>query len=292
MDRGDVSFTSEGELCAAWLYRSDDSTRPRPLIVMGHGLGGNREMQLDAYAQRFAAAGMHVLAFDYRHFGASDGQLVDLGKQRADWAAAVRYARTLPGVDSTRIALWGTALGGGHALAVAADDPYLAAVVVQCPFTSGLRAALAKGPSSVLKVGMVASLDALLAPMRRKPIGVALAGERGKCAMVSAADAPAGYQRMATASMLFDTVVSARSGFGLLFDAPARKVRQLKMPVFYAICEHDTVHPAGPARAAAAHTRNATVRQYPVGHFDIYYGETFETAVADQLEFLVSVLRP
>ena len=29
------------------------------------------------------------------------------------------------------------------------------------------------------------------------------------------------------------------------------------------------------------------VKRYPVGHFDIYLGEPFEHAVADQTEFLV-----
>ncbi len=295
MDRGDVSFVSGGERCAAWWYRPDSSTRPRPLVVMGHGLGGNREMLMDTYAQRFVANGMHVLVFDYRHFGASDGQprqLIDIGRQRADWQAAVNYARTLHGVDSTRIALWGTAFGGGHALAVAAGDPYIAAVVVQNPFTSGLRTTLARGPRSLLKVGALASLDVVLSPVRRKPVGVALAGKRGKAAMVSSKDALAGYGRMAAESMAFDPQVSARTSLSMLFDSPGRKAEQLRMPVLYAISENDAVNPAGPALEAAARTRHATVRSYPIGHFDIYYDDPFEQAIADQLDFLLAVLRP
>ncbi|MGI5132359.1 hypothetical protein ACQEVB_36525 [Pseudonocardia sp. CA-107938] len=37
---------------------------------MAHGLGGIRQMRLDAYAERFAAAGYACLVSDYRHFGA------------------------------------------------------------------------------------------------------------------------------------------------------------------------------------------------------------------------------
>ena len=41
---------------------------------MAHGFSGVREQRLDAYAERFAQAGLAVLVFDYRHFGASGGE--------------------------------------------------------------------------------------------------------------------------------------------------------------------------------------------------------------------------
>ena len=77
---------------------------PAPLLVMAHGLGAVRTMRLDAYAERFSAAGYACLVFDYRNFGDSEGrprQLLDIGMQLADWAAAVAYARTLTGSTTT-----------------------------------------------------------------------------------------------------------------------------------------------------------------------------------------------
>jgi hypothetical protein len=38
--------------------------------------------------------------------------------------------------------------------------------------------------------------------------------------------------------------------------------------------------------AAAAAPSGSEVKRYPIGHFDIYLGEWFERAVADQTEFL------
>ena len=70
--RSEVSFESGGETCAAWLWRPDGEG-PHPGVVMAHGFSGVREQRLDAYAERFAAAGMAVLLFDYRHFRASSG---------------------------------------------------------------------------------------------------------------------------------------------------------------------------------------------------------------------------
>ncbi len=76
---------------------------------MGHGLGAIKEVGLDRFARRFAAAGHDVVAFDHRGFGESTGgprQVVDIAAQQEDWHAAIAFARALPGVG--RIVLWGT----------------------------------------------------------------------------------------------------------------------------------------------------------------------------------------
>jgi len=100
----------------------------------------SRDARLDAYAERFVAAGLAALVFDYRHFGASAGhprQLMDIDRQLGDWRAAIAYARSLPGIDPDRIALWGTSFSGGHVAALAAADPRIAAAISQVPY-SGL----------------------------------------------------------------------------------------------------------------------------------------------------------
>ena len=108
---------------------------------MAHGFSGVREQRLDAYAERFAQAGLAALVFDYRHFGASDGeprQLLSIARQLEDWRAAIAHARSLDGIDPKRIALWGSSFSGGHVVATAAGDPKVAAVVSQAPFTDGI----------------------------------------------------------------------------------------------------------------------------------------------------------
>lgn len=113
--REDVTFTvgaSGKDRISAWFYRPT-SDGPVPVLVMAHGLGAVKTMRLDAYAERFSAAGYACLVFDYRNFGDSEGQprqLLDIKMQLEDWSAAVAYAHTLPGVDKSRITLWGTSL--------------------------------------------------------------------------------------------------------------------------------------------------------------------------------------
>ncbi|WP_378739144.1 alpha/beta hydrolase [Nocardia brasiliensis] len=295
MERVEVGFPSGSEQCAAWLYRPDGAPKPRPLVVMGHGLGANREMGLDRYARRFAAAGMAVLVFDYRHFGASQGeprQVIRIGRQREDWHSAIAFARTIRGIDATRIALWGTSFSGGHVLSVAPDDAYLAAVVAQVPFTSGLACALAKGPISMTKVTAIAATDLLIGPIRRKHVGIRLAGRKRSAALMSAADVPEGNGRLAEESEHYKPKVAARIAFSALFDSPGKRAKALKMPVLYALCDNDSITPIKSALRAAERTKHAVVKRYPAGHFDIYFDDVFEKAVYDQTEFLVSVLRP
>ena len=88
-----------------------------------------KEMRLDVYAERFAAAGYACLLFDYRHFGGSSGrprQLVSVPEQMADWEAAIAFARALPSVDPDWSWRSDPEFGGGHALSVAARDHRLA----------------------------------------------------------------------------------------------------------------------------------------------------------------------
>jgi dienelactone hydrolase len=109
--------------------------------VLAHGWSGVREQRLDAFAERFAAAGIAALVFDYRYFGASEGeprQLLDIDSQLDDWDSAVAYVCTRPDIDPGRVALWGTSLSGGLVLTTAARDRRVAAVVSQVPYVDGL----------------------------------------------------------------------------------------------------------------------------------------------------------
>src|SRR5665811_990625 len=164
-NREDVEFSSGEDTCAAWLY-TPAGEGPHPAIVMGHGLGAVKEMRLDAYAERFQAAGYACLVFDYRHFGASAGrprQLLDIKRQLADWAAALDWTRSRQGLDPARIVVWGTSFGGGHALLTAARNHDVAAAVAQCPFTDGPASAMAVNPISSAKVTALALLIGLTA---------------------------------------------------------------------------------------------------------------------------------
>jgi dienelactone hydrolase len=289
--RSDVRFSSaDGTACAAWLYLPD-TKKPAPIIVMGHGLGGVRTMRLPAYADRFQAAGYACLVFDYRHFGDSEGQprqLLDVKKQLQDWKAAVAFARTLKGVDGEQVIIWGTSFGGGHVLATAADDPRIAAVISQCPFTDGLASSLAISPVTSLKVTSLALLDQVLSWFRAKPVLIDTAGRPGGLALMTSWDALPGYMKLVPANSVgeFTNRVAARVALQVVRYMPGRAARKIAAPVLYCICEKDTVAPADAALRHARRTPNREIKLYNEGHFDIYVGRAFEKVVQDQLDFL------
>ncbi len=288
--REDVTFASQGTSVAAWLYRPDgDGGAARPVIVMAHGLGGVREMRLDAFAERFADAGYACLVFDYRPFGASAGQprqLLSVRRQRQDWAAAVAFARTLPGVDAARTVLWGASFSGGHVIAVGAADPTVAAVVSQCPYTDGLASSLAVAPLTSLRVTLRALRDLVGSWFGRRPRSIPLAGEPGTVALMTAPDAVPGYLALVEEDSTFRNEVAARVALEIAFGRPGAKARRLRCPALFVVCERDTV---APARATLKHVAKAPqgeVVRRDAGHFDIYVGEEFETTVRDELAFL------
>lgn len=285
MSRDEVRFRSDGVTCAAWHYRGREGA---PIVVMAHGLGGVRSMRLDAYAERFVEAGYSALVFDYRHFGDSEGeprQLLDIGRQLDDWAAAIEFARSL----SSRVVLWGTSFGGGHVIVAAARDGDITAVISQCPFTDGPASALATRPLTALRVTARGLRDRAAALLGRDPVMIPLAGPPGSTALMSSPDAESGYLALVPAGAPFANEVLARVGLEIALHRPGRYASKVRCPIMFTVCETDTV---APAKSTIRHARRAPrgeVVVYPDGHFGIYVGEAFERVISDQVEFLSRV---
>jgi len=288
MQRKDVTFVVGGDRCAAWLYLPDRPT-PCPAVVMAHGFCATRPLRLDAYAQRFAAAGFVVFAFDYRHFGDSEGsprQLLDIARQLDDWRAAIRTVKRLPEVDPQRVAVWGTSFSGGHVLTIAAQDPSLAACVAQVPFVDGPATARMAGPTAFYRLGWRALVDLVRGWTGFSPYYIPAVGLPGEAAAITTPDAELVEKTMVPPGVEWTNKVAARILLSLLRYRPGRSARRIQCPVLYCLAEHDQVTPCRAAVAVAERTPHAQVRRYPLNHFDIYAGEPFEKAVADQVEFL------
>jgi dienelactone hydrolase len=286
--RSEVTFDSHGVRCAAWLYHPGGDG-PHPLVILGHGLGAIKEMGLDPYAERFAEAGFAALVFDYRHFGASEGeprQLLDVERQLEDWQAALSFARRLDGIDTTRLALWGSSFGGGHVIVAAARDGDVAAVVSQCPFTDGPSSLSAIPVGTNARLTWLGLRDQVAGLRRAQPVKVKLVGPPGSVALMTAPDAEPGYRGLIPDGVDFDDEVAARVALRLGLYRPWKSAREVRCPVLLCICDHDSVAPPGTAWRAVGEAPLGEVKRYGVGHFDIYRGEAFERAVADQLEFL------
>jgi pimeloyl-ACP methyl ester carboxylesterase len=287
--REDVRFDSAGEGCAAWLYRPEEAGGEAPCVVLAHGFGALRQARLDAYAERFAAAGYAALVFDYRHHGASAGeprQLIDIGRQHDDWRAAVAFARELDRVDPDRIVLWGSSFSGGHVIAIAADDPRVAAVVSQVPHTDGIATLRAAGPANLAKLTAAGMRDQAGALLGREPYLIPIVGPPGSLAAINSPDAEPGYSALYPDGFEWRNEFSARAALRVGTYSPLRKAAGVASPLLVQIAVDDVVTPPEPARKLAERAPQAELREYPGGHFDLYVGDAFEVVVADQLDFL------
>lgn len=302
MTRVEHPFTVDGLQCAAWLFRPD-TPGPAPCVVLAHGFGMTRACRLDAWAQRFAAAGLAALVFDYRGFGDSAGsprQVLDIAAQRADWRAALAHARTTTGIDPDRVALWGTSFSGGHVLAVAAGDPRVAAVVAQVPFVDG--PALLRGGSrgggkrraaGIARLRHTARLvgtalrDELRGRLGRDPLLVPVAGEIGSGAVIAGPGAERAIRFLVPPDVVWRNEIAARIALHVPFDRPGRRAADIACPLLVAVCTEDAVTPPGPALAVAAAAPRGELVRHPYTHFEAYVGAGFEAFCVDEVEFLV-----
>ena len=115
---------------------------PPPVLVTASGYQGLKVLHPERFARALTPRGYAVLTFDYRGFGASEGERGRLAPQ--DWAEDVRAAvDRLNGcelVDANRLGLLGWALGGGVVVAEASEDPRVRAVAAVNAIGDGARA--------------------------------------------------------------------------------------------------------------------------------------------------------
>jgi uncharacterized protein len=136
-----VTFYSDGVRLHGFLHRPDLAEGRAPFIVQGPGWMGLADAKLyEPYHRAFTDAGFALLIFDYRGFGASEGERGTLSPawQLADWRNAIAYMRGRDDVDPQRGAIFGSGgTGGGNAVLVAAAEPGMRATISQVPIADG-----------------------------------------------------------------------------------------------------------------------------------------------------------
>jgi dienelactone hydrolase len=290
--RQDLRIDSGEAYLSAWLFLPVGAERP-PVVVLGHGLGAIREMRLDAFAERFAAAGIAALAFTYRYLGDSGGQprqLMSVSRQLADWEAALAYVKARTDIDGSRLAVWGSSFGGGHAIKIASRHPELRAAVAQCPFTDGMASATALGLKGTLKVIPVVMRDLVAKLFGRPPIMVPIASMPGRPALMSAHDALPGYLALMPKGIEFVNYLAARVIPEIVTYRPGCAAGRIGCPILFCVSDTDTVTPPGRTLKLARRAPRGEIKRYDAGHFEFYTGHVFERLAIDQTDFLVKHL--
>lgn len=273
--------------CRATVYLPGTDGR-HPCVILCCGFGGTQDTPaMVASARAFSDAGFVALTFDYRSFGLSEGrprQVVDIGGQLDDIRAAIAHARSRSDVDDELVVLWGTSLGGGHVVSVAADDPRLCAVVAQVPFNGFPRRVEQRSTATTLKLLAAMLADALAGLLRRKPRYIKMIGAPDETVVMGSAQAMRAIEDMDSAT--WRNQVAPRGLIEMMRYKPGRVAARLVMPLLVCIAEFDRETLGDAAIALARLAPHGQTRTYPISHFDIYRAEVRDEVLADQVAFV------
>lgn len=114
--------------------------KPGPALMLLHQCNQDRASWA-GFAAKAAARGYHVMTFDYRGYGESDGPRVDTlsNEERVrvttqlwpgDVDTAFAHLMSRPGVDRARVGAAGASCGGGQSVALARRHPEVRALVL------------------------------------------------------------------------------------------------------------------------------------------------------------------
>jgi pimeloyl-ACP methyl ester carboxylesterase len=293
--RSDLRFPCGADTCAGWLYLPPDIERP-PLVVMGNGFSGTRDMAMPAFARAFASEGMAAFAFDYRCFGASGGaprQLVDPWKQLEDWRAALAFVSTRADIDADRLAVWGTSMGGGLALVIGAEHPGLSAIVAQVP---GIDTDVEpEGPEVSIGWGVrllfTAWGDLLKSTYSSDPLVIYAFAPPGEFGMVIDDQSYADLQKLIGPNSTYRNEIAARSI--LTFDEynPADSWEDIQVPTLIVATKQDRLAPYEAVEALARANGKVTVETFEGGHFDVYVPPVASQVAELEARFLLTAFQ-
>lgn len=296
----DVTIAGEA-VCRGWLYRPP-TEGPTPIVVLAHGYSATHAFHYWRTAEGLLAAGFAVLDFDSRGLGASAGhprQRIVISEQLADLAAAISFARDLPGIGD--VVLYGSSAGGGLAIEVAASDPRLAAVVLIVPHVDGLSNLPGAAMSARFQLLRACLADRLGRTFGAQPRTLQVFGapnsdpaiiDRDGCSAALREEMiPGGVWheqdlRYEAGDGGYTNAVTAWEVLDLLRFRPGRKLAQVTAPVLMVIGTNDTVTPPGPQRRLARAV-GADLVELPINHFDPFRKAThFDDVLAAQVGFL------
>ena len=106
-----TEFLVNGSRVRGFFHRPLQSSAATSIVVMFNGFATEWQFGTAAFIEAFTAAGLATLNFDYRSFGASDGeprQLLDIPEQLNDCRAAIAHALVQPWVDASKLVIWGS----------------------------------------------------------------------------------------------------------------------------------------------------------------------------------------
>lgn len=293
--KADLRFPCGKEICEGTLYLPE-GTGLFPVVVMGSGFAGTRDVALPLFARHFADAGVAALTFDYRYFGTSGGtprQYIHPEEQIADFASAIAAARERPEVDGTRLALWGSSMGAGHALIAAARDKGVRALVLQAPLvdTSMEGEATRLGAWFGVKLVLSGWRDMLSRALGGKAYTVTSIGKAGDFALIADDAAYLAFEKLVSPGSTYRNAVAASSMFNFKRYNPIAQVAELSIPILAVASRSDRFAPFAAVEKLKTKLKDVRLQTFDGDHFDIYLPPAAVEAAELERAFLADVLK-
>ena len=287
------NFDSHGLLCEGVLHLPDNVESP-PVVVMGHGYGAEISFGTCHQLDRFIASGFAVFMFNYRFFAGSEGhprQIIDPALQCEDWLSAIAKVRSIQGLDTSKIALWGSSFGGGHVLSTAAVDHDIKAVVAQVPHCDSRSAFKQAGISTALRALAHGLFDSILSIWGSEH-RVAILGQGQGMSVMNHAGWYESYLALTGHSKTWKNTTPARSLLKAGNYNPIDTADQITCPVFIVYATSDQGVPTDDVLRTAEKIANCECYDYEGDHFDLYDGGPVNYEVTEaQCQFLIRELK-
>jgi uncharacterized protein len=293
----------------AWLVTPEgyDGKSALPVIVMSHGIGGQKDMGLLKYGEAFASAGYAALIFDYRHFGGSFTKkpapyrnFIYPWNHYADIITVVQFIQSGQlgnRIDTTKIVLWGTSFAGGHVLMAGATLPLksITAIISQVPHMNGKAATKiaiqTRGWKNTLRVILIGLADLILSQFGYSPIYVKIAaGQQNEIGyMALTPDELQLYYSKHPPRYLggWRNLAPARTLLMLSLYNPMQIIDQLHTPTLFVTASQDTLCPTQYVHDSIEKKMNYfSVFEQDCTHFTIYTGDFHDHAIKAMISFL------
>jgi pimeloyl-ACP methyl ester carboxylesterase len=265
---------------------------PLPVVIMGNGYATEWQFGTMAYVQALTDAGIASVNFDYRGFGVSENQynqprqIVDIPAQLNDWRAVIAFIQKQKWVNAEKVILWGSSLGGGHALSMASETPNICATVAQVPHCDSRAAFKTVALKNVFKGMGYAITDSLRALLKMQPLLIPVLGEPENYAVMNHPGWLKEYKKISAGSKTWNNQIPARSLLRGGDYRPILSADKIQCPTLLVAGLNDAGVPFDAVKETAAKIRDARVFSFDGDHFDVYHGPRLADIVKEELTFI------